>query len=99
MDVSQLIVQLIVGVGMGGIISVMSYLSQPLQDWDNRKFIFSIGVAVFSALAIIQSIEGGITEDNIIYVILTIAGSSFLTNKTIQIAARLKETRTAKSRR
>jgi len=74
---------------MGGLVSVMSFLARK-DRWDNRKFGYTMVIAVFSSFAIIEGIEGGIGEENFLRVILEIAGVSFITNKAIHMAGRSK---------
>ena len=85
----QLALNIFVGVVMGGLVSVMSFLARK-DRWDNRKFGYTMVIAVFSSLAIIEGIEGGIGEENFLRVILEIAGVSFITNKAIHMAGRSK---------
>ena len=85
----QLALNIFVGVVMGGLVSVMSFLARK-DRWDNRKFGYTMVIAVFSSFAIIEGIEGGIGEENFLRVILEIAGASFITNKAIHMAGRSK---------
>ena len=85
----QLALNIFVGVVMGGLVSVMSFLARK-DRWDNRKFGYTMVIAVFSSFAIIEGIEGGIGEENFLRVILEIAGASFITKKAIHMAGRSK---------
>ena len=85
----QLALNIFVGVVMGGLVSVMSFLARK-DRWDNKKFGYTMVIAVFSSFAIIEGIEGGIGEENFLRVILEIAGASFITNKAIHMAGRSK---------
>ena len=85
----QFALDIFVGVVMGGLISVMSFLARK-DRWDNKKFGYTMVIAVFSSFAIIEGIEGGIGEDNFLRVILEIAGVSFFANKAIHMAGRSK---------
>ena len=85
----QFALDIFVGVVMGGLISVMSFLARK-DRWDNKKFGYTMVIAVFSSFAIIEGIEGGIGEENFLRVILEIAGVSFITNKAIHMAGRSK---------
>ena len=87
-SIEQLVIQLAVGAGMGFLISAISVLSDAANKWNNRLFAYTAILGAFSALGVISSVEGGITADNLISVILTIAGITFLANKGIKVAAR-----------
>lgn len=91
MDTLQLLLQIALSLGMGGLISGMSYLSVDKLKWDNRKFAFSLIISTFTSLTVVSSVTGGITSDNVILTVLMIAGSSFFANKGIQMASRLRK--------
>ena len=89
MGIEQLILDASVGLGMGAIIAVASYLAGN-EAWNNRKFAYSVIIGVFTAFAIIEGLGQGITESNFISVLLSIAGVSFFANKGIKMANRVR---------
>ena len=89
MSFEQLVLDASVGIGMGALIAVCSFLAGK-EVWDNRKFAYSIIIGVFTAFAIIEGLGTGITEANFIGVLLSIAGVSFFTNKGIKMATRVR---------
>ena len=89
MSFEQLVLDASVGLGMGAIIAVASYLAGN-EAWNNRKFAYSVIIGVFTAFAVIEALGTGITEANFISVLLSIAGVSFFTNKGIKMANRVR---------
>ena len=88
LQAGQLIVHLAVGAGMGFLISALSVLSDVNNAWNNRQFAYTAILGAFAALGIINGVEGGITAENFIGVILMIAGATFLANKGIKLASK-----------
>ena len=89
MSFEQVVLNASVGIGMGALIAVASYLAAN-EAWNNRKFAYSTIIGVFTAFAIIEGLGTGITETNFISVLLSIAGVSFFTNKGIKMANRVR---------
>ncbi len=91
MGYEQLLIQLAIGAGMGFLISAIAVLSDAQNKWNNRQFAYTAIISAFSALAIVQSYivtNGALSAENLIPLLLMIAGASFLVNKGIKIAAR-----------
>ena len=73
-------------------ISGLSILAEEGKKWDWRKFAYTAGIATFAGIALIESqFASTVTAENILAVIAAIAGASFLGNKAIIIASRLKK--------
>jgi hypothetical protein len=89
MAFEQILLNLAVGLGVGGLVAAIAKLESG-EEWDGRKFIYSIIIGGFAGLAVIQGLEGGnVTEDNFVNVLLLIFGGSFLGNKGIGTLQRL----------
>lgn len=84
----QLALEVGLGVAMGALVAITAYLSST-ESWNNRKFAYSVVIGVFTSFAIIEGVVEGVTEANILNVVLLIAGTSFFTNKAIQMAQRV----------
>jgi len=93
MTLEQTALDLGIGIGMGTLIAVMAFLSTDAK-WNNKLFAYTLILASFTAFAVIDTIEGGVSEANLISVILAIAGASFFANKGIKIANRLRGIKT-----
>lgn len=91
MALEQLAVNVGVGIGMGTLIAIMAFLSTK-DPWNNKLFAYTLVIATFTAFAVIEGIEGGVGEGNIIKVILMIAGTAFFANKGIKMAIRVRST-------
>ena len=87
--VEQLFLELGLGIGMGALIALVAFVAGK-NPWNNRLFIYTTIIGAFTSLAVIEGIEGGLGEGNLIKVILMIAGLSFFTNKGIQIGTNLR---------
>jgi len=87
-----------VGLTMGTLIAVMAYLSSN-SGWNNKLFSYTLVIGVFSTFVIVQGVEGGVDESNIIKVILLVAGGSFFANKGIKMAERVRSSTTKKRTR
>ena len=73
---------------MGTLIAITAYLSSS-EAWNNRKFAYALVIGVFTSFAVIEGVVDGVTEANILNVVLLIAGTSFFTNKAVQMAQRV----------
>lgn len=95
MSFEQISLEIGVGVGMGTLIAIMSFLSTK-DPWNNRLFAYTLVIGVFTTFAVIEGIEGGIGIDpttgdnNIVKVLLLVAGASFFANKGIKMAERIR---------
>jgi len=87
--VEQLFLELGLGIGMGALIALVAFVAGK-DPWNNRLFIYTTIIGAFTSLAVIEGIEGGINGDNLINVVLMIAGLSFFANKGIQIGTNLR---------
>lgn len=87
--VEQLFLELGLGIGMGALIALIAFVAGK-DAWDNKLFAYTAIIGAFTSLAVIEGIEGGIGEGNLIKVILMIAGLSFFANKSIQIGSNLR---------
>ena len=87
--VEQLFLELGLGIGMGALIALVAYVAGK-DKWDNRLFIYTMIIGAFTSLAVIEGIEGGVGEANLIKVVLMISGLSFFTNKGIQMGSSLR---------
>jgi len=82
---------LLATIGTAAVISGISALAAETAKFDFRKFLFTIGIATVSGLAIVQTqFNGAITEDNFIPVFLAITGASMLGSKLFGVANKLK---------
>jgi len=90
MPFEQLALEVGIGVGMGTLIAVMAFLSTT-DKWNNRLFAYTLVMGVVTAFVVIEGIEGGVGEENLIKVILLIAGASFFGNKGIKMAIRVRK--------
>jgi hypothetical protein len=87
--VEQLFLELGLGIGMGALIALIAFVAGK-DPWNNRLFIYTTIIGAFTSLAVIEGIEGGVGGDNLIKVVLMIAGLSFFANKGIQLGANLR---------
>ena len=85
----QLWLEVGLGIAMGTLIAIVACLSSN-EAWNNRKLGYSMVIGVFVAFGIIEGVVDGVTAENIIQVVLLIAGASFFTNKAISMAQRVK---------
>ena len=85
----QLWLEVGLGLAMGTLIAIVACLSSN-DAWSNRKLGYSMVIGVFTAFAIIEGVVEGVTAENIIQVVLLIAGASFFTNKAIGMAQRVR---------
>ena len=85
----QLWLEVGLGIAMGTLIAIVACLSSNTA-WSNRKLGYSMVIGVFTAFAIIEGVVEGVTAENIIQVVLLIAGASFFTNKAIGMAQRVR---------
>jgi len=89
MAFEQIILNLAVGLGIGGLVAAIAKLESG-EAWNGRKFVYSVVIGGFAGLAVIQNLDGGnVTEANFISVLLMIFGGSFLGNKGIGTLQRL----------
>ena len=86
----QLWLEIGLGIAMGTLIAIVSCLSSN-EAWNNRKLGYSMVIGVFTAFAIIEGVVDGVTAENVIQVVLLIAGASFFTNKAIGMAQRVND--------
>ena len=86
----QLWLEVGLGIAMGTLIAIVSCLSSQ-EAWNNRKLGYSMVIGVFTAFAIIEGVVDGVTAENVIQVVLLIAGASFFTNKAIGMAQRVND--------
>jgi len=84
----QLVLSISVGLVMGALIAFAGWIKDK-NPWDNKQFAYALIIGVFTSLAVIQGIEGGIDETNILKVIIEIAGLSFFANAAIKGGSRL----------
>ena len=84
----QLWLEVGLGIAMGTLIAIVSCLSSQ-EAWNNRKLGYSMVIGVFTAFGIIEGVVDGVTAENVIQVVLLIAGASFFTNKAIGMAQRV----------
>ena len=84
----QLWLEVGLGIGMGTLIAIVAFLSST-EAWSNRKLGYTMVIGVFSAFGIIEGVTEGVSEENVIQVVLLIAGASFFTNKAIGMAQRV----------
>jgi len=89
MAFEQLALEIGVGIGLGTLISIMAFLSSK-DKWDNRLFGYTLVLGVITTFGVIEGIEGGLGEENIIKVVLMVAGLSFFGNKSIKMAERIR---------
>ena len=90
MAFEQLGLHLALGVGMGVVIAIMGFLSSK-DEWNNKLFAYTIGIGVVTTFTVIEGIEGGVDESNLLKVIVEVAGLSFFANKGVQMAQRLQK--------
>ena len=86
----QLWLEVGLGIAMGTLIAIVSCLSSQ-EAWNNRKLGYSMVIGVFTAFGIIEGVVDGVTAENVIQVVLLIAGASFFTNKAIGMAQRVND--------
>lgn len=89
MPFEQLALEVGIGVGMGTLIAVVAFLATT-DKWNNRLFAYTLVIGVFTAFVVIEGVEGGVDESNLIKTILLIAGASFFANKGIKMAERIR---------
>jgi len=89
MAFEQLALEIGVGIGLGTLISIMAFLASK-DKWNNRLFGYTLVLGVITTFGVIEGIEGGVDETNILKVILEVAGLSFLANKGIKMADRIR---------
>lgn len=89
MPFEQLALEIGIGVALGTVIAIMAFLSTS-KAWDNRLFAYTLVIGVFTTFAVIEGIEGGVDESNLIKVALMVGGASFFSNKSIQMAERVR---------
>ncbi len=90
MPFEQLALEIGVGVGMGTLIALVAFLSST-DKWNNRLFAYTLAMGVVTSFVVIEGIEGGLGEDNLIKVVLLIAGASFFANKGVKMATRVRK--------
>ncbi len=74
----------------GVVISGLSVLAAEKGTFDARKFAYTLGLTTLSALAIVDTVQNGITGENVIAIFLQIIGASFLGNKLFGIGDKLR---------
>ena len=84
----QLWLEVGLGIGMGTLIAIVAFLSSN-EAWNNRKLGYTMVIGVFSAFGIIEGVTEGVSEENVLQVVLLIAGASFFANKAIGMAQRV----------
>jgi len=89
MPFEQLALEIGVGIALGTLIATMAFLSSK-DKWDNRLFGYTLVLGVITTIGVIEGVEGGIDESNILKVILEVAGLSFFGNKSIKMAERIR---------
>lgn len=92
----QLLTRVGLGIGMGALISVTTVLAEPNNSANRRKLAYSMIIAVFSAFMVVDGFKEAITYENILSLVLQIAGGAFFTNKGIQMALRVKASASTK---
>ena len=85
----QLGLSIAVGLAMGALIAFVAWLSTK-DAWNNKLFAYTLIVGVFTSFIVIDAIEGGIDETNLLKVVIEIAGLSFFANKGIKAGALLQ---------
>jgi len=78
-------------VGVSAVISGLAALSAVDVAWDWRKYLYTLGITGFGALAVVEGISGGVNAANFITTALAIFGASFLGNKLLKLATKLKD--------
>jgi len=86
--IDPLVSQILLAIVSAGIISGLAVLSETTK-WGWKKFLYTLGLAGIAALVIVEA-NGPITEGNVLTVFLEIVGASFLGNKLISVAGKLK---------
>jgi hypothetical protein len=59
-------------------------------EWNWRPFIYSLSIAILSGLIVIDGLAIAINETTVVTIFLSIIGSSYIGNKAIGIATKLK---------
>ena len=78
-------------VGVSAVISGLAAISATDVEWNWRKYLYTLGITGFGALAVVEGIQGGVTAANFVTTALAIFGASFLGNKLIKLAGKLKD--------
>ena len=81
-------VKIALGIALGSLSAVMAKLASG-EDWNGKKFAYSIGIGIGSAIAFIDDL-GEIGPSNILGLIATALGGQFIINKGVQMLKRLK---------
>jgi hypothetical protein len=77
--------------GIAGLtVSGLTALGNENKAWVWRKFAYSLGIATVSAVVVIDGLNVQLTEANLIATFVTVIGSSFLGNKLVTLASKLK---------
>lgn len=79
-----------VGLGMGALIALAGWVSSK-DPWNNRQFAYTLIIGVITSFGVIEGIEGGLDETNVLKVIIEIAGLSFFANKGVKAAIKLQK--------
>lgn len=87
MSWEQVALQIGLAAGVGFITSILSKLATSAK-WDNRRLGYTVGISIFSSLAVIQGLAQDVTESNFVTVLLAMFGANFVANKGIQMASR-----------
>jgi len=82
---------LLVSVGAGVVISGLAALSAEKAKFDFKKFLYTLGIATISGLAIIEATGGEVTSANALTTVVSIFGASFVGNKLFGIAKKLQK--------
>lgn len=89
-DVVAIGIQLVIGVVLGFVSSMLGAWSSS-SPWSNSKLAYTIIISTIAAIGIISSQFGGqVTATNYMAVILAVLGTGYVSNKGIQITAKLR---------
>ena len=88
-EIPQLITDLVGVIVSAGVISGIAALADESVTFNGRKFLYTIGLVGISSLAFVIP-SGGFTESNALSLFLEIAGASFIGNKLIGVANKLR---------
>jgi len=81
---------LLITSGIAVLVSGLAVLAAEEVKWQWKKFLYTVGIATVSGLAIVETQFGGVVDEgNLIPVLLAITGASFLGNKLFGIGKKL----------
>ena len=88
-DIPKLVTDVLGIVASAGVISGIAALAEETIAFNGRKFLYTLGIVGISSLGIVIP-AGGFNETNALSLFLQISGASFIGNKLVGVAEKLR---------